>query len=95
MTYISRDIANQILSAIDDMPVVAITGMRQTGKSTFLQEQAELKGRRYITLDDFAQLAAAKENPDRFVDTDEQLTKPEINASPLKLSPHRLGKRTT
>lgn len=82
MTYISRDIANQVLSAIDDMPVVAITGMRQTGKSTFLQEQAELKGRKYITLDDFAQLAAAKENPDRFVDTDEQLTIDEAQRCP-------------
>ena len=74
MTYYPRDIANQLVSALDDMPVVAMTGMRQTGKSTFLQEQAELKGRKYVTLDDFARLAAAKENPDRFVDTDEPLT---------------------
>src|SRR3989304_3504439 len=49
------------------MPVVALTGMRQTGKSTFLRQQAELRGRRYVTLDDFAQLAAAKEDPEQFV----------------------------
>jgi uncharacterized protein len=82
MTYIARDIANQVVTAIEDMPVVAITGMRQTGKSTFLQEQAELKGRKYISLDDFAQLAAAKENPDKFVDTEEQLTIDEAQRCP-------------
>lgn len=49
------------------MSVVALTGMRQTGKSTFLQEQPAFKGRKYITLDDFAQFAAAKEDPDTFV----------------------------
>lgn len=82
MTYLPRDIANQVVGAIDNMPVVAITGMRQTGKSTFLQEQPELQRRKYITLDDFAQLAAAKENPDKFVDTDEQLTIDEAQRCP-------------
>ena len=82
MTYHPREIAGQLVSALDDMPVVAVTGMRQTGKSTFLQEQPELKGRRYVTLDDFAQLAAAKENPDRFVDTDEPLTIDEAQRCP-------------
>lgn len=82
MTYHPREIAGQLVSALEDMPVVAVTGMRQTGKSTFLQEQAELKGRRYVTLDDFAQLAAAKENPDLFVDTDEPLTIDEAQRCP-------------
>ena len=82
MTYYPRDIANQLVSALDDMPVVAMTGMRQTGKCTFLQEQVELKGRKYVTLDDFAHLAAAKENPDRFVDTDEPLTIDEAQRCP-------------
>ena len=68
--------------SLADMPVVALTGMRQTGKSTFLRQQAELQGRRYVTLDDFAQLAAAKEDPDRFVDTDEPLTIDEAQRCP-------------
>jgi predicted AAA+ superfamily ATPase len=70
MTYMPREITPAIISALDDMPVIAITGMRQTGKSTFLQQQAELQGRKYITLDDFAQLAAARANPDGFIETD-------------------------
>lgn len=74
MTYIPRDLSNQVVGAVASMPVVAITGMRQTGKSTFLLEQSELKNRRYVTLDDFAYLAAAKENPMGFVDTNEPMT---------------------
>ena len=50
------------------MPVVVITGMRQAGKSTFLKMEAGLKGRRYVTLDDFAYLSAAREDPESFID---------------------------
>jgi predicted AAA+ superfamily ATPase len=82
MTYLPRDIIKQVVNALEDMPVVALTGMRQTGKSTFLQEQPEFKGRKYITLDDFAQFAAAKENPDKFVDTDEPLIIDEAQRCP-------------
>jgi predicted AAA+ superfamily ATPase len=82
MTYLPREITNQVVNALEDMPVVALTGMRQTGKSTFLQEQPEFKGRKYITLDDFAQFAAAKENPDKFVDTDEPLIIDEAQRCP-------------
>ncbi|MDO9288961.1 MAG: ATP-binding protein [Thermodesulfovibrionales bacterium] len=82
MTYLPREITNSITSALDDMPVVVITGMRQTGKSTFLQQQAELQGRKYVTLDDFAQLAAARENPDGFVETDGPLTIDEAQRCP-------------
>lgn len=82
MTYLHREITKQVVNALEDMPVVALTGMRQTGKSTFLQEQPEFKGRKYITLDDFAQFAAAKENPDKFVDTDEPLIIDEAQRCP-------------
>ena len=64
------------------MPVVAVTGMRQTGKSTFLRQQAEIQGRKYVTLDDFVQLAAAKEDPDRFVSTEVPLTIDEAQRCP-------------
>lgn len=82
MTYIERDIADTITAALSEMPVVVITGMRQTGKSTFLQNQPGLKGRRYVTFDDFAQLEAAKADPDGFVKTDEPLTIDEAQRCP-------------
>lgn len=81
-TYLAREITKQVVRALENMPVVAITGMRQTGKSTFLKEQPELKGRKYITLDDFAQLAAAKENPDAFVESSEPLIIDEAQRCP-------------
>jgi uncharacterized protein len=55
------------------MPVIALTGMRQTGKGAFLQNQPELRNKRYVTLDDFSQLAAAKADPENFISGDEPL----------------------
>jgi hypothetical protein len=71
-----------VVNALDAMPVVAITGMRQTGKSTFLQRQPEFRDRRYVTLDDFSQLAAARENPDAFVAGESPLTIDEAQRCP-------------
>lgn len=82
MTYLPSEITDQVVRALDAMPVVAITGMRQTGKSAFLREQPELKGRKYISHDDFAYPAAAKENPDQFVATDEPLIIDEAQRCP-------------
>ncbi len=82
MPYIPREIANLIIAAVADMPVVVITGMRQTGKSTFLQSQKELQTWQYITLDDFHQLAAAREDPEGFVASGEPLIIDEAQRCP-------------
>jgi hypothetical protein len=82
MTYIEREIADLILKASADTPVVVLTGMRQTGKSTFLQSQKELQDWRYISLDDFNQLEAAKENPDGFIASEEPLIIDEAQRCP-------------
>jgi len=73
MTYLKRDIAHTLKAAVADMPVVVLTGMRQTGKSTFLRTQPEFKSWKYVTFDDLAQLTAAKEDPEGFVNIDERL----------------------
>ncbi|MBI5633804.1 MAG: ATP-binding protein [Nitrospirae bacterium] len=67
MTYLKRDISHALRSAVADMPVVVLTGMRQTGKSTFLRSEPEFKNWKYVTFDDLAQLTAAKEDPEGFV----------------------------
>ena len=54
--YYSRDIGGLVSKALSEMPVVVVTGMRQTGKTTLLQRQPGLRDRRYVTFDDFAQL---------------------------------------
>ena len=62
--------------------MVVVTGLRQSGKSTLLTEQEDLRGRRYVSLDEFAQLAAAQRNPDAFVDVEQPLTIDEAQRCP-------------
>lgn len=81
-----RAIARTITDALENMPVVVLTGMRQTGKSTFLQTEPGLKERRYVALDDFAQLRAAKENLEGFIDSSEPLTIDEVQKCPELLT---------
>jgi len=81
-TYFERDLAFTVLSALKNMLVVIVTGPRQTGKTTFLQHQFRPQSRRFITFDDFAQLSAAKSDPDRFVSSGEVLTIDEAHKCP-------------
>ena len=64
------------------MPVVVVTGMRQTGKSTMLKMDPSLRERDYVSFDDFAQLAAAREDPDGFVRSRELITIDEAQKCP-------------
>jgi len=61
--YHKREIMGVLLDSLKNMPVVVLSGMRQTGKSTLLSHQSELKGYKYFNLDDYAVLEAARENP--------------------------------
>jgi predicted AAA+ superfamily ATPase len=80
--YSERDLAPTVLAALRSMPVVVITGLRQSGKTTFLQHQFPPEVRVFISFDDFAQLAAAKSDPDGFVNTGEPLTIDEVHKCP-------------
>ena len=63
--YLAREITPRLLQALRRLPVVVLSGLRQTGKSTLLQHEPGLtEGRAYRTLDDFATLAAARTNPE-------------------------------
>jgi len=86
-TPLARDLAPALIAALDDLPVVVLTGMRQTGKSTLLTTTAKLRGRRYVTLDDFAQLEAARADPEAFIGGDEPLTIDEVQRAPELLLP--------
>jgi hypothetical protein len=80
--YFHRDLAPAVIAALEEMPVVIITGMRQTGKTTFLGKEPALTKRRYVTFDDFPQLAAAKSDPEQFVSSEEPLTIDEAHKCP-------------
>ncbi len=80
--YHPRDIAGAVNNALEDMPVVVVTGMRQTGKTTFLCSQPELGDRSYVSFDDFAQLESAKSDPDGFIRREKPLTIDEAHKCP-------------
>ncbi len=60
MKYLKRDIAGAVDHALRQMPVVVITGIRQSGKSTLVREDGSFEGREYFTLDDFGVLRTMK-----------------------------------
>jgi len=63
--YLPREIAPRLARARRQLPVVVLSGLRQSGKSTLLQNETALtRGYVYRTLDDFATLAAARSNPE-------------------------------
>ncbi|MCP3981053.1 MAG: ATP-binding protein [bacterium] len=64
------------------MPVVVVTGLRQAGKSTFLQKEPGLERRRYLTLDDLETLEAARRDPEGLVAGAEALTIDEVQRAP-------------
>jgi predicted AAA+ superfamily ATPase len=68
--YLPREITLRLERAMRVLPVVVLSGLRQSGKSTLLQNEGSLaSGHRYRTLDDFATLAAAQSNPDSLLQT--------------------------
>ena len=81
-TTLARDLIPALLAALADLRVVVLTGMRQTGKSTLLTSTKGLSRRRYATLDDFAQLEAARADPEGFLAGDEPLTIDEVQRAP-------------
>ncbi|MBX3744927.1 MAG: ATP-binding protein [Verrucomicrobiae bacterium] len=67
--YLDREIVVRLESAARRLPVVVLSGLRQAGKSTLLQNEPGLaRGRTYRTLDDFATLAAARSNPESLLE---------------------------
>lgn len=65
---IHRHLAESLLAALADTPVVLVNGARQTGKSTLVQAP-EIAGRHrtFLTFDDPGLLAAARRDPVGFV----------------------------
>ena len=80
--YYARDISAEVVRTLKSMPVVVVTGMRQTGKTTFLRSETGLADRTYISFDDFAHLEAAKSDPDGFVNQDNPMTIDEAQKCP-------------
>ncbi len=68
MTFISRQITEDILFALKNNPAVLIKGPRQAGKSTFVIEMAKHSYKAdYVSLDNATQQTAAEESPQHFL----------------------------
>lgn len=84
--YKPREISKVLNEALENMPVVVLSGMRQAGKSTLLLNQPELRNRRYMTFDDFGVLEAARRNPEELIAGEESLTIDEAQKYPELLN---------
>lgn len=69
MSYINRDMEKVFLSVSNQFKVVLVTGPRQVGKTTMLKKLMEGTARKYVSLDDMAMRALAKNDPKTFIAT--------------------------
>ena len=65
--YLHRKLEGPLKEALKQFPVVLITGARQAGKSTLLQNT--LKNYKYVTLDDILVRELAESDPELFLKT--------------------------
>ncbi len=70
-----RNIKSRFVEALTTSPAVLLTGARQTGKTTLVEEYAKDKAYTYITFDDLTALSGAQRDPKAFI---EGLPKPVI-----------------
>ncbi len=80
--YRVREIAKVLIDSLESMPVVALSGMRQSGKSTLLLNQSQLRKRKYLNFDDFNVLEAARKNPEELISGGQPVTIDEAQKCP-------------
>lgn len=85
MDYIKRNMEDVFLRLNEQYPAILITGPRQVGKTTMLQEliAREGRGRTYVSLDDLNERALAKTDPAMFF----QLHKPPVFIDEVQYAP--------
>jgi predicted AAA+ superfamily ATPase len=84
VTTLPRLVTGALLRHLEVMPVVVLTGARQTGKSTLVA--ALLPGRRrYVSLDDLDVLDLARHDPEALLGDDVPLTLDEVQREPRLL----------
>src|SRR5881397_3212748 len=82
MNIVPRLAAASLAQAATVMPVVVVTGARQTGKSTLVRELAPSGERLYLTLDDLDILGQARSAPEDLVSRAMHITLDEVQRAP-------------
>ncbi|MHC1770909.1 MAG: ATP-binding protein [Flexilinea sp.] len=85
MKYIPRTMEDSFLQLNEQYPAILITGPRQVGKTTMLQQLMDKEGRdrKYISLDDLNERALAKTDPAMFF----QLHQPPVFIDEVQYAP--------
>lgn len=86
LIYRQRWLEPSFEAAVNDFPVVVLTGARQVGKSTLLQEAESVKSWRYITLDDYGIRRQADADPHALWAGTDRIVIDEVQHSPKLLS---------
>ena len=81
-TPVPRLIEKSLAAALKVMPAVVVTGARQTGKSTLVNERTPGEDRLYLTLDDLDVFDQANRTPEDLVGRAPKLTLDEIQRAP-------------
>ena len=89
MAYIERAMEPIVLETMSEYPAVLVTGSRQVGKTTMLAHLMERENdtREYLTLDDLALRALAKNDPVLFF----QLHEPPVFIDEVQYAPELFG----
>ncbi|MGH7427935.1 MAG: ATP-binding protein, partial [Candidatus Methylomirabilaceae bacterium] len=79
--FLPRLVSRSLADRLHVMPAVAVTGARQTGKSTLVQRLAS-EGRRYWTLDDLDVMDTARRDPELLVGGAQPVALDEVQREP-------------
>ncbi len=80
--YYTRWLTPALQQAVQDHPVVVLTGARQVGKSTLLLNAEPFKSWRFLTMDDFDTLRQASQEPAALWAGTEQVVLDEVQKVP-------------
>jgi len=95
LEYKPRWLASPLRDAVEDHPIIVLSGARQVGKSTLLLQEQPFSKWRYINMDDFDALAQARSDPaslwagaDRIVIDEVQKSVNLLNAVKIAVDSH-------
>ena len=77
-----RALDEVLARAVRTMPVVVVSGARQTGKSTLVRDLVSATDRLYLTLDDLDVLEQARRSPEELVGRARKMTLDEVQRAP-------------
>ncbi len=80
--HLQRLIEPRVRAVRDVLPVVIVTGARQTGKSTLIRRPEVAGDHPYLTLDDLLSQDEARRDPELFLDRGENLIIDEVQHAP-------------